>query len=169
MREFAGYVQDTWRATANLTLTAGVRWDRQGAIQNLDNLYTRPGFRRIVRRLGRGQSLQTGRADGQRAGVLAGASGRRRIRSGRWPLQPDLSESPTASPWRLHALADGRRFGVARRLQRLHQSPGHRLPGWRVERQSGPQPEHDRQRRRQLPTSSPRAACCSARFAPSRR
>ncbi len=44
MRELAGYVQDTWHATANLTLTAGVRWDRQGAIQNLDNLYTRPGF-----------------------------------------------------------------------------------------------------------------------------
>ena len=44
MREFAGYVQDTWRVTSNLTITVGVRWDRQGAIQNLDNLYTRPGF-----------------------------------------------------------------------------------------------------------------------------
>jgi hypothetical protein len=44
MREVAGYVQDTWRATSKLTLTYGVRWDRQGAIRNLDNLYTRPGF-----------------------------------------------------------------------------------------------------------------------------
>ncbi len=44
MREFAMYVQDTWRATQNLTVTIGVRWDRQNAIQNLDNLYTRPGF-----------------------------------------------------------------------------------------------------------------------------
>ncbi len=44
MREFAGYVQDTWHATSKLTIIAGVRWDRQGAIRNLDNLYTRPGF-----------------------------------------------------------------------------------------------------------------------------
>ena len=38
------WVQDTWRATSKLTITAGVRWDRQGAVQNLDNLYTRPGY-----------------------------------------------------------------------------------------------------------------------------
>ena len=44
MREFAVYLQDTWHATSNLTLTGGVRWDRQGPIQNLDNLYTRPGY-----------------------------------------------------------------------------------------------------------------------------
>jgi hypothetical protein len=44
LRDQAAYVQDTWHANANLTLTAGVRWDRQGAIDNLDNLYTRPGY-----------------------------------------------------------------------------------------------------------------------------
>lgn len=44
MRELASYVQDTWRATSNLTVIAGVRWDRQGAVQNLDNLYTRPTY-----------------------------------------------------------------------------------------------------------------------------
>src|SRR5271157_623900 len=44
MREFALYVQDSWRASSNLTLTFGVRWDRQSAIRNLDNLYTRPGY-----------------------------------------------------------------------------------------------------------------------------
>src|SRR5207302_1891734 len=44
MREFAFYAQDTLRATSNLTLSFGVRWDRQNPIVNLDNLYTRPGF-----------------------------------------------------------------------------------------------------------------------------
>ena len=44
MREFALYIQDTWHATPNLTVSAGLRFDRQGAVQNLDNLYTRPGF-----------------------------------------------------------------------------------------------------------------------------
>ncbi len=44
MREVAGYLQDTWHASANLTLTYGLRWDRQGAVENLDNLYTRPGY-----------------------------------------------------------------------------------------------------------------------------
>jgi hypothetical protein len=44
MREFAIYVSDTWRVTSNLTLQAGLRLDRQNAIHNLDNLYTRPGY-----------------------------------------------------------------------------------------------------------------------------
>jgi hypothetical protein len=44
MHEFAAYVQDTWHVSSNFTLTYGVRWDRQGAVENTDNLYTRPGY-----------------------------------------------------------------------------------------------------------------------------
>jgi hypothetical protein len=44
MREFGLWAQDTWHATSNLTIVLGVRWDRQGAVQNTDNLYTRPGY-----------------------------------------------------------------------------------------------------------------------------
>ncbi len=66
MREFAGYVQDTWRVTSSLTITAGVRWDRQGAIQNLDNLYTRPGFAGLFGVSGVGNLFKPG--------VLAGSA-----------------------------------------------------------------------------------------------
>jgi hypothetical protein len=64
MREFAGYIQDTWRASSNLTISLGVRLDRQGAIQNLDNLYTRPGFAGLFGVSGVGHLFQPGVLDG---------------------------------------------------------------------------------------------------------
>jgi hypothetical protein len=64
LREEASYVQDTWHANANLTLTAGVRWDRQGAIDNLDNLYTRPGFAGLYGVSGVGNLFKPGVLDG---------------------------------------------------------------------------------------------------------
>jgi hypothetical protein len=66
VREEALYVQDTWHANANLTLTAGVRWDRQGAIENLDNLYTRPGYAGLFGVSGVGNLFKPG--------VLSGSS-----------------------------------------------------------------------------------------------
>ncbi|MEI9974076.1 MAG: TonB-dependent receptor [Ignavibacteriota bacterium] len=64
IREEAAYVQDTWRATQKLTITAGVRWDRQGAIRNLDNLYTRPGFAGLYGISGVGHLFQPGTLTG---------------------------------------------------------------------------------------------------------
>jgi len=64
MREFGLYVSDTWRVTPNLTLTGGVRWDRQNPIHNLDNLYTRPGFAGLWGVSGVGHLFQPGVLDG---------------------------------------------------------------------------------------------------------
>jgi len=64
IREEASYIQDTWHASANLTLTAGVRWDRQGAIDNLDNLYTRPGYAGLFGVSGVGNLFKPGVLDG---------------------------------------------------------------------------------------------------------
>ncbi len=64
MREFAAYVSDTWRVTQNLTLSIGVRWDKQNAIVNLDNLYTRPGFAGLYGVSGVGHLFQPGVLDG---------------------------------------------------------------------------------------------------------
>ncbi len=64
MREFALFISDTWRATSNLTLTLGARWDRQNPIVNLDNLYTRPGFAGLWGVSGVGHLFQPGVLDG---------------------------------------------------------------------------------------------------------
>ncbi|SPE42590.1 conserved exported hypothetical protein [Candidatus Sulfopaludibacter sp. SbA3] len=64
MREFALFASDTWRATSNLTVTLGVRWDRQNPIANLDNLYTRPGFAGLYGVSGVGHLFQPGVLDG---------------------------------------------------------------------------------------------------------
>jgi len=64
MREYAGYIQDTWRVSSQVTISVGLRWDRQGAIRNLDNLYTRPGFAGLFGVSGVGHLFQPGVLDG---------------------------------------------------------------------------------------------------------
>jgi hypothetical protein len=44
MLEYSGYVQDTWRAKSNLTITAGLRYEKQGAFENLNGTYSRVGL-----------------------------------------------------------------------------------------------------------------------------
>jgi hypothetical protein len=46
-REFGGYVQDTWRAARNLTITLGMRYEKQGTYENIDGLYSRVGYQSL--------------------------------------------------------------------------------------------------------------------------
>jgi hypothetical protein len=44
VREFGFFGQDQWRIAHNLTLTAGLRLEKQGALVNLDHLYTEVSY-----------------------------------------------------------------------------------------------------------------------------
>jgi hypothetical protein len=60
MLEYSGYVQDTWRLKPNLTLNYGIRWEKQGAFQNLNNTYSRVGIEGLYGVSGVGHLFQPG-------------------------------------------------------------------------------------------------------------
>ncbi len=64
LREFALYVQDSWRVDPNLTLSLGVRWDKQNPLENQDGLYTSVGLAGIYGVSGVGHLFQPGTLDG---------------------------------------------------------------------------------------------------------
>jgi hypothetical protein len=44
MREYGGFVSDQWRIAPTVTITAGLRIEKQGAFVNLDNLYSEVSY-----------------------------------------------------------------------------------------------------------------------------
>jgi hypothetical protein len=64
MNEYGGFAQDTWRVRPNLTLTLGLRVEKQGAFQNLNNTYTRVGVEGLYGVSGVGNLFKPGTLTG---------------------------------------------------------------------------------------------------------
>lgn len=63
-REFGGYAQDSWRAARNLTLYAGLRYEKQGAYENINGLYSRVSYAALWGISGVGHLFQPGATGG---------------------------------------------------------------------------------------------------------
>lgn len=65
MREYGFFVQDQWRIAHNLTATIGLRYEKQGAFVNLDNLYSEVSYAGIYGISGIGNLFNPGVTPGQ--------------------------------------------------------------------------------------------------------
>ncbi|HXK06726.1 MAG TPA: TonB-dependent receptor [Verrucomicrobiae bacterium] len=59
-REYGFFAQDTWRLTRNLTLSLGMRVEKQGQYENLNGLYSRTGYQALWGLSGVGKLFQPG-------------------------------------------------------------------------------------------------------------
>ncbi|MGA3242133.1 MAG: TonB-dependent receptor [Bryobacteraceae bacterium] len=65
MREYGFFAQDQWRVAPNLTVTAGLRLEKQGPLVNLDHLYTEVSYAGIWGISGVGNLFNPGYTPGQ--------------------------------------------------------------------------------------------------------
>jgi hypothetical protein len=63
-REFGGYVQDTWRLARNLTVNLGLRFEKQGAYENINGLYSRVSYQALWGTSGVGNLFKPGATGG---------------------------------------------------------------------------------------------------------
>ena len=63
-REYGFYGQDTWRARRNVTLTLGLRIEKQGRYENINDLYSRVGYQALWGTSGVGNLFKPGSTGG---------------------------------------------------------------------------------------------------------
>ncbi len=63
-QEYGFFIQDTWKATRSLTITAGLRLENQNPFHTLNNTYTRPGYAGLYGISGVGNLFQPGASAG---------------------------------------------------------------------------------------------------------
>ncbi|MDR3698593.1 MAG: TonB-dependent receptor [Candidatus Sulfopaludibacter sp.] len=64
IREFGLFAQDQWRAMTNLTITLGLRVEKQGALQNLNGLYSNVSYAGLFGVSGPGNLFNPGALNG---------------------------------------------------------------------------------------------------------
>ncbi|MEO8369328.1 MAG: TonB-dependent receptor, partial [Candidatus Solibacter sp.] len=64
MKEYGAFVSDTWRARPNLTINLGLRWEKQGAFENLNGFYSRVGLEGLYGVSGVGNLFKPGTLTG---------------------------------------------------------------------------------------------------------
>ena len=145
MREYGAFVSDTWRAKPGLTINLGLRWEKQGAFENLNGLYSRVGIDGLYGVSGVGNLFSPGTLTGS-APTFKQVDGNAYTVPAQWAPSVGMAwQVPKMSGILGKILGrQGERLGTARRLRDFHRPGRPEHLHQRLGIQPGPLPHHHR-------------------------